>query len=186
MTNYRNLIEKVIADSRYQENIEYGEPRSGHPEGKLKYHIAELEGNLKALQAHGISEEQYWKLKFMIHIHDMFKKEALPDVRILDPQSHASLAKGYAGQLIDDADVLNMIQFHDENYALWHQFRVKGAYDVGRFEKLLKTIQDWELFLMFLILDGSTTGKDRSPLKWFISEVKKYKETVVDESWILE
>jgi hypothetical protein len=186
MANYRKLIETIIADPRYRENIEYGEPRNGHPEGKLKYHIAELVGNLEALKACGISEEQYWKLKFMIHIHDTFKKEALSDVRILDPQSHASLAKEYASQFIDDADLLNMIQFHDENFALWNQLRAKGAYDLERFEELLKTIQDWDLFLIFLIIDGSTMGKDRSPLKWFISEVGKYKEIVVDESWLLE
>jgi hypothetical protein len=185
MTNYRKLIEEIIADSRYQENIEYGEPRSGHPEGKLKYHIAELEGNLEALKARGIFEEQYWKLKFMIHVHDLFKKDALPDVRILDPRSHASLAKEYAVKLIDDADLLNMIQFHDENYALWNQLRTRGAYDVERFKKLLKTIQDWDLFLMFLIIDGSTKGKERSSLRWFMGEVRKYKETRVDESWII-
>jgi hypothetical protein len=185
MRNYRALIEKITADPRYQENIEYGEPRSGHPEGKLKYHIAELEENLEALKARGISDEQYWKLKFMIHVHDTFKKEALPDVRILDPQSHASLAKSYAGQLIDDADLLNMIQFHDENYALWNQLRTKGTYDVHRFKKLLENIQDWDLFLMFLIIDGSTKGKERASLRWFMGEVTNYKKTMVDESWIL-
>jgi hypothetical protein len=185
MKNYKKLIENMIADPRYQENIEYGEPRSGHPEGKLKYHIAELEGNLEALRAHGISDEQYWKLKFMIHVHDLFKKEALPDVRILDPQSHASLAKEYAGKMIDDADLLNMIQFHDENYALWNQLRARGVYDVERLKKLLKAIKDWDLFLMFLIIDGSTKGKQRSSLRWFIGEARKYKETIVDESWIL-
>jgi hypothetical protein len=184
MTNYKKLIEKIIADPRYQENIEYGEPRSGHPEGRLKYHIAELEGSLEALKARGISAEQYWKLKFMIHVHDLFKREALSNVRILDPQSHASLAKQYAGKFIDDADLLNMIQFHDENYALWNQFRAGGVYDVERFEKLLKTIQDWDLFLMFLIIDGSTKGKERSSLRWFMDKVGKYKETIVDESWI--
>jgi hypothetical protein len=185
MTNYRKLIENMIADPRYQENIEYGEPRSGHPEGKLKYHIAELEENLEALKARGISDEQYWKLKFMIHVHDTFKKEALPDVRILDPQSHASLAKAYASQFVDDADLLNMIQFHDENYALWNQLRTRGVYDLERFEKLLETIEDWDLFLMFLIIDGSTKGKERSSLRWFMGEVRKYKETRVDERWIL-
>jgi hypothetical protein len=56
---------------------------------------------------------------------------------------------------------------------------------VERFKKLLKTIQDWDLFLMFLIIDGSTKGKERSSLRWFMGEVIKYKETRVDESWIL-
>ena len=49
----------------------------------------------------------------------------------------------------------------------------------------METIQDWDLFLMFLILDGSTKGKERSKLIWFIQEVANYKETRVDESWVL-
>ena len=39
----KDIIEKIMADPRYRKNIEYGEPRSGHPEGKVKQHIADLE-----------------------------------------------------------------------------------------------------------------------------------------------
>ncbi|HLO17834.1 MAG TPA: hypothetical protein VK206_23590 [Anaerolineales bacterium] len=176
---------KVIADPRYRKNIEYGEPRSGHPEGKVKYHIAELEENLEKLTARGISEDQYWKLKFLIHVHDTFKAESIPDSPINDSNSHASLAKKFASEFIADEDLLNMIQFHDVNFALWKQFASTGSYDVQRFENLLETIQDWDLFLMFIIIDGSAKGKDPTKTGWFINEVKKYKDTVVDEFWRL-
>lgn len=183
----KDIVEKVLADSRYQKNIEYGEPRSGHPEGMVKNHIAELEANLEKLAsraARGISEEQYWRLKFLIHVHDTFKADAIPNSRILNPYSHASLAKKFASEFTDDEDLLNMIQFHDLNFSLWKQFEATGAYDRARFENLLETIQDWDLFLMFLILDGSTVGKERSKLIWFLREVAKYKDTNVDESWV--
>src|SRR5687767_11583150 len=173
----KKILDSVLADPRYRTNIEYGEPRRGHPEGKVKYHIADLEMNLEKLRERGISEDDYWKLKFMIHIHDSFKAEAAVDVPILDPRSHASLAREYAAGLIEDADLLNMIQFHDENYALWKQFDRAGSYDGQRFQKLLETIHDWDLFLIFLIIDGSTSGKERSKLEWFICEVRKYKST---------
>jgi hypothetical protein len=181
----KEILERIIADPRYRKNIEYGEPRSGHPEGKIKFHIAELEENLEKLVARGISEEQYWKLKFLIHVHDSFKAEAVPNVPILSPQSHSSLARAFGAQFITDEDLLNMIQFHDLNYALWKQFAATGAYELARFENLLVTIQDWDLFLMFLIIDGSTKGKERSKLIWFIQEVRKYKDTIVNESWAL-
>ena len=184
----KEILEKIIANPRYQKNIEYGEPRSGHPEGKVKYHIAELEENLEKLASRvpgGISEEQYWKLKFLIHVHDTLKAEAISDVPILSPNSHASLARKFASEFIADQDLLNMIQFHDVNYALWLQFEDTGSYDVSRFHSLLETIQDWDLFLMFLIIDGSTRGKERSKLVWFIQEVAKYKDIKVDESWVL-
>lgn len=172
-------------DSRYQRNIEYGEPRSGHPEGKIKYHIAELEENLERLVSRGITEEQYWNLKFLIHVHDTFKADAIGDVPIRSPNSHASLARKFASEFIDNEDLLNMIQFHDVNYSLWKQFVATGFYDIQRFHDLLATIQDWDLFLMFLIIDGSTQGKERSKLIWFIQEIVKHKDTVVDESWVL-
>ena len=145
-----------------------------------------MEENLEKLASRrGISDEQYWKLKFLIHVHDAFKADATPDVPILDPNSHASLARKFAAEFIADKDLLNMIQFHDVNYALWKQFAATGTYDLERFGNLLGTIQDWELFLMFLIIDGSTEGKDRSKLIWFIQEVTKYKDTQVDESLVL-
>lgn len=68
------------------------------------------------------------------------------------------------------------------NYALWQHFERSGSYDGSRFENLLETIRDWDLFLMFFILDGSTKGQERSRLLWFIREVSKYKGTCVDES----
>jgi hypothetical protein len=184
----KDIVEKIMADPRYQKNIEYGEPRSGHPEGKIKFHIAELEENLEKLASrasHGISEEQYWKLKLLIHVHDTFKADAIPNSRIPSPDSHASLARKFAAEFIDDEDLLNMIQFHDVNYSLWQQFHRTGSYDLERLNHLLETIQDWDLFMMFLILDGSTKGKDRSKLIWFIREAAKHKTSLVDESWVL-
>jgi len=181
----KEIVEQITSDPRYQSNIEYGEPRSGHPEGKVKYHIVELEENLKKLAAHGISEEQYWKLKFLIHVHDTFKANAIPNEPIVSPNSHASLAQKFASEFIDDEDLLNMLQFHDVNFALWKQFAATGSYDVQRFENLLEIIQDWNLFLMFIIIDGSTPGKDPQKIRWFFNEVSKYKNTDVNESWIL-
>jgi hypothetical protein len=180
----QEVVVRVISDPRYLKNIEYGVPRPGHPEGKVKFHIVELEANLEKL-APRISEEQYWKLKFLIHIHDTFKAEAVPDAVIESPRSHSSLARKFAGEFIDDTDLLNMIQFHDVDFVLWKQFAARGAYDSERFSRLLNTIMDWDLFLMFLIIDGSSRGKDPDKVRWFIAEVRKYEHTVVDESWLL-
>ena len=179
----KEIVSRMMADSRYLKNIEYGESRSGHPEGKVKFHIAELEANLEKLAPH-ISEEQYWKLKFLIHVHDTFKADAIPDSPIESPNSHASLATKFASEFTEEPDLLAMIQFHDVNFALWKQFASKGSYDEERFSALLNKIKDWDLFLMFLIIDGCTKGKDLSKLIWFMNEVGKYRKTSVDESWI--
>jgi hypothetical protein len=180
----KEIVETIMADPRYQKNIEHGEPRPGHPEGKVKFHITESEENLDTLTSREISEEDYWKLEFLVHVHDTFKVEAVPNVPILHPRSHASLAREYASQFTADSDLLNIIQFHDENYALWIQFSKAGSYDNQRFNKLLEVIKNWDLSLMFLIIDGCTRGKEPSKLVWFINEVRKCKKTVIDESWI--
>ena len=124
-------------------------------------------------------------MKFLIHVHDTFKADALANSPIQDPQSHASLAKAFASEFIDDEDLLNMLQFHDVNYSLWQQWKRTGSYDVERLTRLVKTIRDWDLFMMFLIVDGSTEGKESSKLIGFIQEAAKYRESTVDESWVL-
>ena len=180
----RKAVEAVLSDPRYQKNIEYGQPRPGHPEGKVRVHIADLEANLEALRQRGVSPAVYWKLRFLIHVHDTFKAEAQPDVPILHPRSHASLAREYATQYIDDPDLLNIIQYHDKNYSLWLNYQRTGSMDAVGFQLLLDTIHDWDLFLLFTIIDGRTKGKDISKLAWFIEEVRKHKPTRVDLSWV--
>ncbi len=179
----KDIVQRVLADPRYLENTEYGKPRSGHPEGKVKFHIAELEEILERF-APRISEEQYWKLNFLIHVHDTFKAKAIPNSRIENLNSHASLARNFAAEFIDDIDLLNMIQFHDVNFSLWKEYAVTGSCNSERLSRLLETIVDWDFFLLFLIIDGSTKGKEPEKLKWFIREVRKYKSTIVDESWL--
>jgi hypothetical protein len=172
------VFAKVIKDPRYLSNLDWGEPRSGHPEGTIRAHIAALEASLSARRDR-FSESEYWKLRILIHTHDTFKGEAKPGVAITDPQSHASLARSFLEQYCHDPDLLNMVQYHDEGHALWRQFSEKGTYNQERFSKLLSLIQDWNLFLWFAILDGCTEGKERDSLRWFVEEVNKHIQTSV-------
>ncbi len=183
-TTMQEIVTRILADPLYQKNIEYGRPRSGHPEGKVRFHIVDLEANLERLRHRGISEEEYWKLKFLIHVHDTFKAESKKNIPVLHPRSHATLARHYAALFTDDKDLLNMIQYHDQNYYLWLDYLRNGSLDKTTFQALLDTIQDWDLFLMFTIIDGRTAGKDKNKLGWFIEEVRKHKPTYVDTSWV--
>jgi hypothetical protein len=181
--NYEKIVEQIIADSRYQKNVEFGQPRSGHPEGKVKNHITDLEVNREKLRSRIDNTEIYWKLKFLIHIHDTFKAEAISRVQAIDPQSHETLARNFASEFVDDNDMLNIIQFHDENYFLWKQFKGSGQYDISYLKFLLEKIHDWNLYLIFTIIDGYTLGKDIEKLSWFIGEVRKLKSVTIDETW---
>ena len=182
----KDILDLIKSNPRYQQNIEFGEPRPGHPEGKVKFHIQALEANLEQIKArHSISEDVYWKLMFLIHVHDTFKAEVKKDSLIPHERKHASLARRFANQFTDDPDLLNILEFHDVNYKFWKEYRNTGTYSIKRFQFMLQSIKDWDLFLVFVIIDGCVPGKDHSKIPWFINEVRKYKITHVDSSWVL-
>ena len=72
---YRAIFDALVRDQRYLKSLDWGRPRSGHPEGTVRAHIAELEPNLEALRPR-LTELEYWKLKVLIHSHDTFKGTA--------------------------------------------------------------------------------------------------------------
>jgi hypothetical protein len=117
MPDYQQIFRDMVADPRYLANLDWGEPRDGHPEGTVRAHIAEIEPNLEKLRPR-LSNDECWKLKLLIHTHDSFKGDAKVGAPISDPQSHASLARAFLATYCDDADLLTMVQYHDEPFAL--------------------------------------------------------------------
>ena len=49
MLAYQDIVNAVIADPRYQANLDWGEARHGHPEATIRAHLAEIEPNLEML-----------------------------------------------------------------------------------------------------------------------------------------
>lgn len=170
MNPYQKIFHSIVEDPHYQRNLDWGKPRRGHPEGTVRAHIEELEENLRRLPVE-VGSDTYWKLKILIHVHDSFKAEATPKVPITHPASHASLARSFLSKYCSDTDLLAMTQFHDEAYALWRKIRYGGELNEHRLAKLLKAIKDWKLFLRFIVIDGSTRGKDRAPLEWSTAQI---------------
>ena len=139
----KETIDAIKFHPRYQKNVEYGQPRSGHPEGEIENHIKDLEKNLKSLKKkRKITKEDYWKLMFLIHVHDTFKAEVKRDSPILYERSHTTLAREFASQYTDSEDLLNMLQFHDMNYHLWKEYLKTGVLDTDKFQLLLNSIED--------------------------------------------
>jgi hypothetical protein len=170
MIDYKEVFAAILRDPRYQKNLDWGQPRAGHPEGTVRAHIAAIEPNLEALRGR-FTESDYWKLKLLIHTHDTFKADSERGVAITDPRSHASLAREFLAAFCNDPDLLAMVQYHDEPFALWRQAESKGKCNAERLADLLRNIRDWDLFLAFNIIDGCTSGKSREPLKWLFREV---------------
>ncbi len=171
MTDYSAVLTAIQADARYQDNLDWGKPREGHPEGTVRAHIAEIESNLKSL-SHKLTRLEQDQLRVLIHTHDTFKANAKQGVPILDPRSHASLARAFLAEFIDDEELLAIVQFHDEPFALWNQVRSKGSHNAERFATLHRNIRDWNLFLALIIIDGCTEGKSGEPVRWLFEQVE--------------
>jgi hypothetical protein len=184
MHDYKEIFDTITSDPRYQRNLDWGEVRPGHPEGTIRAHIAELERNLAQLHPK-LSDTDYWQLKLLIHTHDTFKSEAQRGAPIAAPDSHASLARAFLAEFCDDADMLAMVQYHDEPFALWRQFKLKGRLNEERLATLLTSIRDWNLFLAFNIIDGCTKGKQRDSLRWLFRLVAERVESTFTEADIL-
>lgn len=179
------LLEMIVGDPDYQANLDWGHPRPGHPEGTVRAHIRDLEANLHLLRDR-LSSDAPPKLRVLIHVHDSFKAQARRGVPIVHEQSHASLARAFLERFCADQDLLAMVQYHDEGYALWKAQRRHGRADEPRLRSLLGRIQDWNLFLALCVLDGCTGSKDRTSLRWFLNGVGQRIPVRVTPEWVDE
>ena len=65
MTNYEDILNRIRTDPAYETNLDWGKPRSGHPEGSIRKHIAELEDNLERLKPQ-LSDEEAGRLRLLM------------------------------------------------------------------------------------------------------------------------
>lgn len=167
------VLAAILADPRYQENVQWGHPRPGHPEGPISEHVAQLLVNLARVESTLSDDEIAW-LRVIIHVHDTFKKDARRGSAILDPDSHSSLARAFAAEFGCPGPVLAMIQYHDYPYAMWRAAK-RGTRPVDRrkAEELRGAIGEthWRMFLAFQVVDACIPGKSLEPLRWFLRGV---------------
>jgi hypothetical protein len=168
--DYNIILEKIKADPRYKLALGWGASRPGHPEGTIGAHIQELERNLDSC-LHVVPGACIQKLKVLIHTHDTFKGEALTGVPISNPKSHASLASAFLAEFTRDPDLLAMVQYHDEPYAIWKRIESGKPIDEHRLQRLFDVIKDINLFATFVAIDGVTEGKDARPVQWFLTKL---------------
>jgi hypothetical protein len=164
------LERRVVAEPELLEGLAWGEPRAGHPEGPVGTHVSHL---LEALDRNGTTGEQRELLRFMALVHDAFKYQVRERLPRVGENHHAMRARRFAERFTDDERVLSAIEFHDRPYALWRKMNRRGKLDERGFRRMVKRVQDPELFLHFIELDGSTEGKRTEPIEWFREELTK-------------
>lgn len=163
----------VINDPEWQEGIDFGRPREGHPEGKVIFHIADVLENIDDLYSH-FSETEFLQLRLTALIHDTFKHKVNYNLPKTGENHHARIARKYAEKLITDETVLKLIEFHDHAYHAWGRGAWYQDWNAAeeRLNQLLEILgNDLQLYYYFYWCDNNIPGKDQSPLRWFEEKV---------------
>jgi len=166
-----NELERELStDPGLLEGLRWGKPRSGHPEGLVGEHVAEL---LRTLDSWNEPEPRRSELRFMALVHDSLKCQ----VQSWRPRSgenhHAARARRFAERYVDDERLLAAIELHDRPYAVWRRLNRTGRPQDEAIEEMLERIPDPGLFLRFVELDGSTEGKNPEPVRWFRDQLAR-------------
>jgi hypothetical protein len=162
------LERQVIADPELREGLAWGKPRSGHPEGSVGAHVADL---LETVDRWGETGGRRAELRFLALLHDAMKyrvREWLPKV---GENHHAMRARRFAERYTSDERLLATIEQHDRPYALWRKMKRTGRLDERGTERMLERIPDRDLFVRFVELDASTEGKNPDPVEWLKREL---------------
>jgi hypothetical protein len=161
------LERKIAADPEWQQGILWGEPRPGHNEGPVMYHIADVLANVDRFAS---TEEERRKLRLIALIHDAFKYRVDQTKPKTGSNHHAFIARQFAERYIDDMALLDIIELHDEAYNSWRMGAWKGQW-VRAEERAARLVDrlgpSLPLYLRFYRADNQTASKEPDSLLWF-------------------
>jgi hypothetical protein len=170
------LEEALVTDPEWQAGVLWGQPRHGHPEGKVLYHIGHVLKNVEWLTKQlQLSKEDRAQLRLITLLHDTFKHQVDETKPKTGSNHHAARAATFAQKYSLDESVLKIIHWHDEAYNSWLKGARKGKWDKAeeRLQKLIEVLgEDLQLYYWFFYCDNNTEGKQSHSLTWFESNVR--------------
>jgi hypothetical protein len=156
-----------MADPRWLRGSAWGTPRPGHPEGAVAAHVADVLANLDRQR---LAPATRRKLRLVAILHDALKAEVDRARPPAGGNHHAVRARRFAEAYVDDPDVLELVELHDEAYNAWLAGSRRGRWDRAgaRGRALLERLGPrLELFLAFFRADNATGDKRPDPVGWF-------------------
>jgi hypothetical protein len=157
-----------------QEGLLWGEPRYGHPEGKVLYHIVEIYKNIDSILP-PLSIKDRERLRIITLLHDTFKYAEDKNYPRDWSKHHSILARQYAEPYISTKSTLDIIELHDEAYYCWRLEVLEDAKEQAqpRLTQLLERLKGrLQLFYIFFKCDTATGDKTQAPVKWFEKKVE--------------
>jgi len=174
------LEKMIIEQDAWLEGAFWGEPRAGHPEGKVIFHIREVLDNVDKITTNPVLREE---LRLVSIIHDNFKHlEETARPRQDWTKHHAVFAMKFARNFIDRQHILNIIELHDEAYYAWHLNRKYPETNRAslRLNSLFEKLGDYrQLYYMFFKCDTYTGDKTKIPVEWFEETVQEISITAL-------
>ncbi|RME93666.1 MAG: hypothetical protein D6772_15675 [Bacteroidetes bacterium] len=158
---------RLLQQAEVQQGMLWGVPRYGHPEGEVFRHVKEVLDNIDALPDLDTSDRR--KLRLIAFIHDTFKYKEDKSVPRNWNYHHAVLARRYLAQFVDDEQLLNLVQYHDEIYYIWRDQVIFKEEEraAKRMAHLLKRIDGAnQLYYLFFKCDSCTGDKNPAPVQW--------------------
>lgn len=164
------LERRVASDPELVEGLRWGRPRAGHPEGSVGHHVADLLATIERWNERGERRQQ---LRFLALVHDSLKYQVSNWRPKTGANHHAARARRFAERYTDDERLLAALELHDRPYALWRRLDRTGRLQEGELAAMIGQLADPGLFLRFVELDGSTSGKRPDPVRWFRAELER-------------
>jgi hypothetical protein len=165
------LEQTIAADPDWLAGLEWGQPRPGHPEGKVIFHIQEVLLNVDRFFDNSNNRA---RLRLIALLHDTFKHVQVKPGAF--KKSHGYWARQFAERYINDEGILEVIELHDEAYKASLLFTKFGDSQVAerQVQKLLIRLgRHLDLFRQFYLCDQQTGDKSRSHYEWFERVIKK-------------
>ena len=130
-------------------------------------HIEDVLGNIDLL---ALDRRDRERLRLVALIHDTFKHRVERGKPRTGENHHATIARRFAERFIDDSEVLDVIELHDEAYNSWVKGDRGGDWSaaVSRARNLIDRLGDsLDFYLRFYRADNATGSKNKTPLDWF-------------------
>ena len=160
----------IVSDVDFIEGCSYGKPRSGHPEGKVIYHVKEVLENIDKFYA---DDYERTKLRLIALVHDTFKHKVDQKKPKTGANHHGTIARVFAQQFTHDAGVLKIIEAHDEAYNSWGKGSRRGDWYSAerRAKKLISELLPLGClgtYIKFYKCDNRTGDKEQDNYDWFV------------------
>lgn len=168
-----DLEERIACHPDWLSGIEFGQPRPGHPEGRVRFHIASVLGNVDRFYRDSPLRP---RLRLIALIHDTFKFKVDRDRPRCGENHHGMIARRFAETILTDESVLEVIETHDDAFNAWQCGNRDGRWDKAnhRAAKLIDRLSGtMDLYLAFYRCDNTTDGKEQHCFEWFDDLVKR-------------